>query len=204
MRRVVVTGLGVITPIGLDVETYWNNLKEGVRGIAPITHFDTSEYTVKLAAEVKGFDAKQYMERKTARKYDEFSQFAIAAAKEAMASSGLKLEEEDPFRIGVIIASGIGGLGTIETEEKKLIDKGPGRVSPMLIPKIITNMAAGNVAIELGGCKGKNTNVVTACASATHSIGEAYRSIQFGDADAIFCGGTESSIVPWELQDLPT
>lgn len=196
MRRVVVTGLGVITPIGLDVETYWNNLKEGVRGIAPITHFDTSEYTVKLAAEVKGFDAKQYMERKTARKYDEFSQFAIAAAKEAMASSGLKLEEEDPFRIGVIIASGIGGLGTIETEEKKLIDKGPGRVSPMLIPKIITNMAAGNVAIELGGCKGKNTNVVTACASATHSIGEAYRSIQFGDADAIFCGGTESSIVP--------
>jgi 3-oxoacyl-[acyl-carrier-protein] synthase II len=195
MRRVVITGLGAITPIGLNVETYWDNLKKGVRGIAPITRFDTSEFTVKLAGEVKGFDATDYMDRKNARKYELFSQFAIAAAKEAFSHSGINLEEEDVYRIGVIVASGIGGLGTIEEEEQKLLEKGPGRVSPSLIPKIITNMAAGNIAIELG-VKGINTNIVTACASATHSIGEAYRTIQFGTADAIICGGSESSIVP--------
>jgi len=195
MRRVVITGLGAITPIGLDVETYWNNLKNGVRGIAPITHFDTTEFTVKLAGEVKDFDPKNYMDRKNARKYDTFSQFAVAAAKEALEMSGIKIDEIDPYRIGVIVASGIGGLGTIETEEKKLIERGPGRVSPSLIPKIITNMAAGNIAIEIGA-KGVNLNVVTACASATHSIGEAFRTIQFDSADAILCGGAESSIVP--------
>ncbi len=195
MRRVVVTGLGAITPIGLDAETYWNNLKEGVVGIGPITHFDTSDFTVKLAGEVKGFDPKEYMDRKNARKYDVFSQFAIAAAKEALKHSGLDLASEDLYRIGVIVASGIGGLGTMEKEEQKLIEKGPSRVSPSLIPKIITNMAAGNIAIEIG-VKGINTNIVTACASATHSIGEAFRNIKYGVADAIFCGGTESSIVP--------
>ncbi len=195
MRRVVVTGLGAITPIGLDAETYWNNLKEGVVGIGPITHFDTSDFTVKLAGEVKGFDPKEYMDRKNARKYDVFSQFAIAAAKEALRHSGLDLASEDLYRIGVIVASGIGGLGTMEKEEQKLIEKGPSRVSPSLIPKIITNMAAGNIAIEIG-VKGINTNIVTACASATHSIGEAFRNIKYGVADAIFCGGTESSIVP--------
>lgn len=195
MRRVVVTGLGAITPIGLDAETYWNNLKEGVVGIGPITHFDTSAFTVKLAGEVKGFDPKKYMDRKNARKYDVFSQFAIAAAKEALEHSGLDLTKEDLYRIGVIVASGIGGLGTMEKEEQKLLEKGPSRVSPSLIPKIITNMAAGNIAIEIG-VKGINTNIVTACASATHSIGEAFRNIKYGVADAIFCGGTESSIVP--------
>lgn len=195
MRRVVVTGLGAITPIGLDAETYWNNLKEGVVGIGPITHFDTSDFTVKLAGEVKGFDPKEYMDRKNARKYDVFSQFAIAAAKEALKHSGLDLASEDLYRIGVIVASGIGGLGTMEKEEQKLIEKGPSRVSPSLIPKIITNMAAGNIAIEIG-VKGINTNIVTACASATHSIGEAFRNIKYGVADAIFCGGAESSIVP--------
>ncbi len=195
MRRVVVTGLGAITPIGLDAETYWNNLKKGVVGIGPITHFDTSDFTVKLAGEVKGFDPKEYMDRKNARKYDVFSQFAIAAAKEALRHSGLDLASEDLYRIGVIVASGIGGLGTMEKEEQKLIEKGPSRVSPSLIPKIITNMAAGNIAIEIG-VKGINTNIVTACASATHSIGEAFRNIKYGVADAIFCGGTESSIVP--------
>lgn len=195
MKRVVVTGLGAITPIGLNVETYWNNLKAGNRGIDLITHFDTTEFTVKLAAEVKGFKAEDYMDKKAARKYDVFSQFAIAAAKEALESSGLDLTKVDPYRVGVIIGSGIGGLGTIAEEEEKLLTKGASRVSPMLIPKAITNMAAGNVAIELG-VKGINTNVVTACASATHSIGEAFRSIQFGTADAIICGGAESSIVP--------
>jgi 3-oxoacyl-[acyl-carrier-protein] synthase II len=195
MRRVVVTGLGAITPIGLDVESYWNNLKQGVIGIGPITHFDTSEYIVKLAGEVKDFDPKNYMDRKNARKYDRFSQFAIAAAKEALKNSGLDLEQEDLYRVGVIVASGIGGLGTMELEEQKLIEKGPSRVSPSLIPKIITNMAAGNIAIEIG-VKGVNTNIVTACASASHSIGEAFRNIKYGISDAIFCGGAESSIVP--------
>lgn len=196
MRRVVVTGLGAITPIGLDVETYWNNLKNGVCGIAPITHFDTSEYTVKLAGEVKNFDATKYMDKKNTRKYEVFCQFAVAAAKEAFAHSGMDLNKEDRYRIGVIIGSGIGGLGTMEEEEQKLMTKGPSRVSPSMITKIITNMAAGNVAIELGGLNGINTNVVTACASSTHSIGEAFRAIQFGTADAIVCGGAESSIVP--------
>ncbi len=195
MRRVVITGLGAITPLGLDADTFWEAVKKGERGIAPITHFDTTDYTVKLAAEVKGFDPKNYMDRKNARKYDVFSQFAVAAAKEALAHSKINLEEEDPYRIGVIVASGIGGLGTMEQEEQKLMTKGPHRVSPSLIPKIITNMAAGNIAIELG-VKGINTNVVTACASATNSIGEAFRSIRYGVADAILCGGTESSIVP--------
>lgn len=195
MKRVVVTGLGAITPIGLDSETYWNNLKAGNRGIDFITHFDTTDFTVKLAAEVKGFSPENYMDKKAARKYDIFSQFAIAAAKEALTNSGIDLTQVDPYRVGVIIGSGIGGLGTIAEEEEKLLTKGASRVSPMLIPKAITNMAAGNVAIELG-VKGINTNVVTACASATHSIGEAFRSIQFGTADAIICGGSESSIVP--------
>jgi 3-oxoacyl-[acyl-carrier-protein] synthase II len=195
MKRVVVTGLGAITPIGLDVETFWTNLKQGNRGIDFITHFDTTDFIVKLAAEVKGFSAENYMDKKSARKYDIFSQFAIAAAKEALISSGLDMTSVDPYRVGIIIGSGIGGLGTIAEEEDKLITKGPGRVSPMLIPKAITNMAAGNVALEFG-IKGINTNVVTACASATHSIGEAFRAIQFDTADAILCGGTESSIVP--------
>ncbi len=195
MKRVVVTGLGAITPIGLDTETYWNNLKKGKVGIEPITHFDTSDYNVKLAAEVKGFDPKNYMDRKNARKYEVFSQFAIAAAREALEQSNMDLEKEDPYRIGVMVASGIGGIGSIEKEAQKLAERGPSRVSPTLIPKIITNMAAGNIAIELG-VKGVNSNVVTACASATHSIGEAFRNIRYGVADAIFCGGAESSIVP--------
>ncbi len=202
MRRVVVTGLGAITPIGLDAETYWNNLKEGVVGIGPITHFDTSDFTVKLAGEVKGFDPKEYMDRKNARKYDVFSQFAIAAAKEALKHSGLDLASEDLYRIGVIVASGIGGLGTMEKEEQKLIEKGPSRVSPSLIPKIITNMAAGNIAIEIG-VKGINTNIVTACASATHSIGEAFRNIKYGVADAIFVVGQKVRLFLLVLPDLP-
>jgi len=195
MKRVVVTGLGAITPIGLDTETFWNHLKKGQRGIAPITHFDTRDFTVKLAAEVKEFDVQNYMDKKNARKYDPFSQFAVAAAKEALVHSGLNMEKEDADRIGVFIGSGIGGLGTLEQEVVKLHDKGPHRVSALMIPKIITNMASGNVAIEIGA-KGVNAGIVSACASGTHAIGEAYRNIQFGQADVIFCGGAESCIVP--------
>ncbi len=195
MRRVVITGLGAITPIGLDVKSTWDNLKSGVSGIGPITHFDTTDYTVKLAGEVKDFDPKNYMDRKNARKYDVFAQFAVAAAKEAWTNAGIDLDKEDPYRVGVIVSSGIGGLGTIEQEEQKLLNKGPHRVSPSLIPKIITNMASGNIAIELG-MKGININVVTACASGTHSIGEAFKSIVFGTADVMLAGGAESSIVP--------
>jgi len=195
MKRVVITGVGAITPVGLDADTTWNNLKNGVSGIGAITRFDTEDFSVKLAGEVKDFDAKKYMDRKAARKYDTFSQYAIAASKEALAHSGIKLEEEDPYRLGVMIGSGVGGLGTMEKEEQKLLTKGPGRVSPSLVPKFITNMAAGNVALEIG-FKGINLCVVTACASGTHSIGEAFKSIVFGNADVMACGGTESCIVP--------
>lgn len=194
-RRVVVTGLGAITPLGNNVEQYWQGLKQGVVGIDAITRFDTSDFEVQLAAEVKGFDSSDYMDRKNARKYELFSQYAVAAAKQAFTAAQLDLEKEDVYRLGVIVGSGIGGLGTMESEEQKLLEKGAGRVSPSMIPKIITNMAAGNVAIELG-VKGVNSNVVTACASATHSIGEAYRSIQFGTADVILAGGAEAAIVP--------
>ena len=194
-RRVAVTGMGAITPIGNSVEEFWAGIKEGKVGISPITRFDTTDYKVKIAAQVKGFEAKEHMDFKAAKRMELFSQYAVAAAKEALAQSGLELEKEDPFRVGVIIGSGIGGLECMEKEHKKILEKGPSRVNPLLIPMMISNMAAGNVAIQLG-CKGKCTNVVTACATGTHSIGDAFRAIQCGDADIIFAGGTESSITP--------
>lgn len=194
-RRVVITGMGAITPIGNTVEEFWTGIKNENVGIGPITKFDSSEYKVKVAAEVKGFDAKERIDRKAARRMDVFSQYAVAASKEAMEMSGIKMEEEDPFRVGVIIGSGIGGLPTMEAEHEKLMNKGPKRVGPLLIPNMISNMAAGNVAIAFG-CKGKCTNVVTACATGSHSIGDAFRAIQYGDADVMLAGGTESSITP--------
>ncbi|TCK86740.1 3-oxoacyl-[acyl-carrier-protein] synthase II [Natranaerovirga hydrolytica] len=194
-QRVVITGMGAITPIGNSVEEFWNNLKSNKVGIDQITKFDTQEYKVKLAAEVKDFKAADYMDRKEARRMDEFSQYAVAATKEAIENAKLDLEKEDLERIGVIVGSGIGGLGTIEKEAYKLQAKGPNRVSPMLIPLIITNMAAGNIAIQFG-LKGKCSNVVTACATGTHSIGDAYRAIQYNDADVMVAGGTEGSITP--------
>jgi 3-oxoacyl-[acyl-carrier-protein] synthase II len=194
-RRVVITGMGAITPIGNTVEAFWNGIKEGKVGIAPITKFDTADFKVKNAAEVKEFDAKERIDKKAARRMEPFSQYAVAASKEAMEDSGINMEKEDPFRVGVIIGSGIGGLGVMESEHTKLMEKGPKRISPLLIPNMISNMAAGNVAIALG-CKGKCTNVVTACATASHSIGDAFRAIQYGDADVMFAGGTESSITP--------
>ena len=194
-RRVVVTGMGAITPIGNDVETFWEGLKEKKLGIGPISYFDTTDYKVKLAAEVKGFDPKQYMDPKAARRMETFSQFAVAATKEALENAGLDMEKEDPYRVGVAVGSGIGSLQAMERDHKKLLEKGPSRVNPLLVPMMISNMAAGNVAIQFG-LKGKCINVVTACATGTLSIGEAFRSIQYGEADVMVAGGTESSITP--------
>ena len=193
--RVVVTGMGAITPIGNDVESFWQALKDKTLGIGPITYFDTADFKCKLAAEVKDFDAKAYMDPKTARRMEPFSQFAVAAAKQALDQSGIDMEKEDPFRVGVSVGSGIGSLQAMERSEKKLLEKGPSRVEPLLVPLMICNMAAGNVAIQFG-LKGKCINVVTACATGTHSIGEAFRAIQYGEADVMVAGGTEASITP--------
>lgn len=193
--RVVVTGMGAITPIGNDVESFWQGLKDKTVGIGPITYFDTTEYKCKLAAEVKGFDPKQYMDAKAARRMEAFSQFAVAASKEALEQSGIDMEKEDPYRVGVCVGSGIGSLQAMEKDVKKLNDRGPSRVNPLLVPLMISNMAAGNVAIQFG-LKGKCFNVVTACATGTHSIGEAFRSIQYGEADVMVAGGAEASITP--------
>lgn len=195
MNRVVVTGMGAITPIGNDVESFWNGLKEKKLGFGPITYFDTTDYKAKLAAEVKNFDPKQYMDPKAARRMEVFSQYAVAAASQALKDAGIDMEKEDPYRVGVCVSSGIGSLQAVEREYKKLLDKGPGRVNPLLVPLMISNMAAGNVSIQFG-LKGKSINVVTACATGTHSIGEAMRSIQHGEADVMVAGGTESSITP--------
>ena len=193
--RVVVTGMGAITPIGLTVEEFWENVKAQKVGIGAITKFDTTDFKVKLAAEVKGFDAQAYMDFKQAKRMELFSQYAVAAAGQAIKDAGLDMEKEDAYRVGTSIGSGIGSLDAMEREHKKLLERGPGRINPLLVPLMITNMAAGNVSIAYG-LKGKNINVVTACATGTNSIGEAYRSIQCGDADVMVCGGTESSITP--------
>lgn len=195
MRRVAVTGLGAITPVGNNVKDFWESLKKGFVGIGEITKFDASEYKVKLAAEVKNFDAGDYMDKKMARRMEAFCQYAVAASREALEDSGLQMEQEDPFRVGVSIGSGIGSLQAIEREYQRLLSGGPRRVNPMLVPMMISNMAAGNVSIQFG-LKGKCINVVTACATGTHSIGEAFRSIQCGDADVMLAGGTESAITP--------
>jgi 3-oxoacyl-[acyl-carrier-protein] synthase II len=194
-RRVVITGMGAITPIGNNVEEFFNNVKAGKCGIDFIDVFDTEAYSVKLAAEVKNFDPKNYMDTKEARRMDRFSQFAMAAAKEAVEDSGIDINKINSERFGVIVGSGIGGLENIEKEVKTLNEKGPKRVNPLFIPMIITNMAAGNIAIKFGA-KGICTNVVTACATGTHSIGEAFRSIKHGYSDVILAGGTEGSITP--------
>lgn len=193
--RVVVTGLGAITPIGNDVASFWQGLKDKKVGIAPITYFDTTDYKAKLAGEVKDFDPKKYMDPKAARRMEPFSQYAVAAAGEAIAQAGLDMEKEDPFRVGTSIGSGIGSLQAMEREHKKMLEKGPNRVNPLLVPMMISNMAVGNVAMQYG-LKGKSINVVTACATGTNSIGEAFRSIQYGEADVMVAGGTESAITP--------
>lgn len=194
-RRVVVTGMGAITPIGNSVQEFWNGIKAGTVGIGNITKFDTEQYEVKLAAEVKDFNAKDRMDFKAAKRMSTFSQFAVCAAGEALEQSGIDMEKEDPYKVGVSVGSGIGGMQDMESEHIRLLEKGPSRVKPLLVPMMITNMAAGNVAITYG-LKGKNINVVTACATGTHAIGEAFRAIQYGEADVMVAGGTESAITP--------
>ena len=194
-RRVVVTGLGAITPIGNSVAEFWDGIRKGKVGIGEITKFDTTDYKVKLAAEVKDFVPGDHMDKKAARRMEAFSQYAVAAAREAYEDSGLEIEKEDPFRAGVMIGSGIGSLQVAEQSYEKILTKGPARVNPLMVPLMISNMAAGNVAIDLG-CKGKCTDVVTACATGSNSIGDALRAIQYGDADVMFAGGTESCICP--------
>ncbi len=194
-RRVVITGLGAITPIGNNVEEFWNGIKNGKCGIDEISLFDTTDFKVKLAGEVKKYNPEDYFDRRNCKRLDRFTQFAVIAAKEAMEDSKMNSENTDMERVGCIISSGIGGLGTIENENKVFYDKGPSRISPMYIPMSICNMATGNVAIELG-LKGESFAVVTACAGGTHSIGEAYRLIKHGYQDAVLAGGTEASITP--------
>ena len=194
-RRVVVTGLGAVTPVGNNVQAFWESVKTGKIGIGEITRFDTADFKVKLAAEVKDFNAKDYMDFKSAKRMELFSQYAVAAAKEAMADAGIEMGKEDPFRVGVIVGSGIGSLSTIEKEYTKILEGRANRVDPLMVPRMISNMAAGNISIQLG-IRGKCTNVVTACASGTNCIGDAFRAIQYGDAEIMFAGGAESCICP--------
>lgn len=194
-KRVVVTGMGAITPIGNSVEAFWEGVCQEKIGFDRITYFDTADYKCKPAAEVKDFNAADYMDKKAARRMEAFCQFAVAAAKEAIEDAKLDMEKEDPFRAGCAIGSGIGSLQAMEREHTRLEQKGPGKVGPLLVPLMISNMAAGNVSIAFN-LKGKSINVVTACATGTNSIGEAFRTIQYGDADIMVAGGTESSITP--------
>lgn len=192
-KRVVVTGLGAITPIGNDVPTFWEGIKAGKIGFGPITYFDTTDYKAKLAAQVKDFKPEEYMDKKAARRMEAFCQYAVAAAKEAIEDAKLDMEQEDPYRVGCAIGNGVGSLQAMQREYTRLVDRGPSKVAPLLVPLMITNMAAGNVSIMFN-LKGKSINVVTACATGTNSIGEAFRIIQYGDADVMVAGGTEASI----------
>lgn len=194
-RRVVVTGMGAVTPIGIGVENFWNGIKNNQVGIQIIDRFDPTEFKAKVAAQVNDFNPKDYMDPKSAKRMDKFCQYAVAAAKEAVEDANLCMENEDPYLVGVSIGSGVGSLEQAEVNAIKLKEKGPGRINPLLVPELITNMAAGNVSIAIGA-KGKSINVVTACATGSHSIGEAFRSIQCGDADVMIAGGTESCITP--------
>lgn len=194
-RRVVVTGLGAVTPIGNNVDDFWASVKAGKIGFDHITKFDTTDYKCHIAAELKDFNPQDYMDRKAAKRMEPFSQYAVAAAKQAIDDSGLDIEKEDPYMVGCAIGSGIGSLQAMERETQKLYEKGPNRVNPLLVPLMICNMAAGNVSIQFG-LKGKSINDVTACATGTNTIGEAYRSIQYGEADVMVAGGTEGSVCP--------
>ena len=189
-RRVVVTGLGAVTPIGNNVDDFWTSVKAGKIGFDHITKFDTTDYKCHIAAELKDFNPQDFMDRKAAKRMEPFSQYAVAAAKQAIDDSGLDIEKEDPYMVGCAIGSGIGSLQAMERETQKLYEKGPNRVNPLLVPLMICNMAAGNVSIQFG------LNDVTACATGTNTIGEAYRSIQYGEADVMVAGGTEGSVCP--------
>jgi len=194
-KRVVVTGLGAITPIGIGKQEFWQALLEGKSGIAKITRFDPTDYVTKIAGEVKNFDATQYIDKKEAKRMDRFTQFAIAAAKMASEDAGLDLATEDLQRIGTVIGTGIGGIDTLNDQYKVLFDKGPNRISPFFVPMMIANMAAGQVSIAMG-LQGPCSCVITACATGTNSIGDAFRIIQRGDADVMLAGGTEAAVSP--------
>ena len=194
-KRVVITGIGAITPVGNTVDEYWNSLKEGKHGFGPITQFDASAYKCKLVGEVKNFVAKDYIDPKSARRMARFTQFAVKATQEAMADSGIDMTKEDAYRVGTCIGSGVGSLQELENAYGTILTKGPLRVSPFVVPMMISNIAAGNVAIQFG-LKGKSIDVVTACASGTNSIGEAFRTIQYGDADVMVAGGCEAAVSP--------
>jgi 3-oxoacyl-[acyl-carrier-protein] synthase II len=195
-RRVVITGMGAITPLGNDVETFWTNLKNGVNGIHKIDSFDTSAYDCRIGGEVRGFDPKTVFKNpKEVRRTDRFAQLAMAAAKMAMADSGIEMAGENPDRFGVLVSSGIGGLKTLEDQYTILLSKGPGRVSAFTIPMLISNMASGLISMEFG-MRGPNMCIVTACATSNNAIGESWRMIKFGDADVFLAGGSEAAIIP--------
>ncbi|MBP1764179.1 MAG: fabF [Firmicutes bacterium] len=194
-KRVVVTGLGAITPIGIGKQEFWQALLEGKSGVAKITRFDPTDYVTKIAGEVKNFDATQYIDKKEAKRMDRFTQFAIAAAKMASEDAGLDLAAEDLQRVGTVIGTGIGGIDTLNDQYKVLFDKGPNRISPFFVPMMIANMAAGQVSIAMG-LQGPCSCVITACATGTNSIGDAFRIIQRGDADVMLAGGTEAAVSP--------
>lgn len=193
--RVVITGLGVISPVGNNKETFWYSLINGISGIGPITHFDTTGYSTRIAGEVKGFDPTSFIDKKEARRMDRYSQFAVSAAKMAVEDAELDMKSVDRHRVGVILGSGIGGVATMEEQKQVLLEKGPGRISAFFVPMMISNMAAGQISIALGAY-GINETVVTACASGTNAIGDAFKVIQRGDADIMFSGGTEAPITP--------
>jgi 3-oxoacyl-[acyl-carrier-protein] synthase II len=194
-RRIVITGMGAVTPIGMDVPSMWESLMAGRAGFSPITTFDASRHKVSLVAQIKGFEPTAYMDRREARRMDRFCQFAVVSAQEAIRQSGLDLSNEDPYRAGCIIGTGIGGLSTIEDQFEVLHNQGPERISPLFVPMMIGNMAAGLLSMKYG-IKGISVSVTTACASGTTAIGEAYQAIKSGRIDVCVCGGTEASITP--------
>lgn len=195
MKRVVVTGMGAVTPIGNDLDSFWKSIKEGVCGIDRVTAFDPSEFKCQIAGEVKNFDLSPYVDKKDARKMDRYTQFAVASAKMAFDHSGLDMEKEDSWRVGVISGSGIGGISTFEQQHNAMLEKGVGKVSPFFIPMMISNMGAAQIAMKIGA-RGVNHNVVSACASGSHAIGEAYRHIKYGTSDVVIAGGAEAPVTP--------
>jgi 3-oxoacyl-[acyl-carrier-protein] synthase II len=196
MKRVVITGMGVVTALGQDLDTFWGNLTSGKSGVSLIENFDVSEYPTRIAAEVKDFKIEDYVDRKESRRMDRFVQFAVAGALNALKDANLNLKEDtDPERVGVSVGSGIGGLNTWEEQHRILLEKGPKRVSPFFIPMMIANMASGHISM-VTGAKGPNSTAVTACATGTHSIGDSFKMIQRGDADVMICGGAEATITP--------
>ena len=194
-RRVVVTGMGIISPVGNTLKQAWDNIVNGVSGIAPITHFDSTDFSTKIAGEIKNFEVTDYLSSKDAKKMDPFIHYAMAAGQDAITDSGLEITEENAERIGVYVGAGIGGILGIQNTTETWLEKGPRRISPFFIPSTIINMAAGHLSIKYG-LKGPNLAMVSACSSATHSIGMAMRSIVYGDADVMICGGTEYASTP--------